>query len=191
MNKEQISAKLRRLDDLLNKLSDAVESGNPVLDLPPANGLIADCQTGCLDIVSKIAEAGIQFWLDGRSLLAASRTQMLLPWETSAEIGTTEEGWRMLSESGFAEKMDLRIDGRRILPFNRPAYGKLCPEVNVLVWTAKDGAAVLDGERKIAVPEDYFLPLDSCTLNGTEWPRPAKAWSLLEAEFGEGWRTMM
>lgn len=191
MKPEDLNAKISLLEQMLDKLSGAVEEGNAVLNLPPAEGLIADCQKGCIEIVSQIAEAaseaGFPVWLDGRSLLAASRTQTLLPWETSAEIGTTEECLRLIS----AKCPELRVKERTVSPVRRPAYGRMCPEVKVLVWSLKDGTASLDGSEDVQVPESQILPLGTCILNGADLPRPAKAWKLLEAEFGEGWKTML
>ena len=195
MQPKALKEKIDKIDEMLAKLQDAVQDGNPVLDLPSANGLIAECQSDGLKIVEAIfkecQEKGIPVWIDGRSLLASCRTQHLLPWETALEIGMFEDGWDAVKTDILAE-LDCILEGCSVKPRKKPKYGRICPEVKVHVWVRDAKTVHMDNEGSTAwSTEDCILPLKERSLNGMAFASPSNAWSILEAEYGSGWKKMV
>lgn len=196
MEAKVLKDKLSRIDEMLSKVESSVQDGNPVLELPSASGLIAECQTDTLMIAAAVFEEcgkqTIPVWLDGRSLLASCRTQNLLPWETSLEIGVFESGWDAL-HCGMLARLECALEGQSIKPAEKPKYGRICPDVKVNVWIKGEHTLQLqmDSGKTAWTTEECILPLKERTLNGLPFASPAKAWSILEAEFGSGWQKIV
>ena len=195
MQPKALREKIDKIDEMLAKFQNAVTDGNPVLDLPPANGLIAECQKDCFDIADAIfkecQKKGIPAWIDGRSLLASCRTQNMLPWETALDIGMFEDGWDAANADILAE-IDCTAEKYSIKPKKKQKYGKICPVVNVKVWIkdAKTIHLVTDGMTAWS-KESCILPLQERILNGRAFASPANAWSILEAEYGSDWKKIV
>ena len=196
MDAKDLNDKLDRLDKMLDKMSKAVEEGNPVLNMPSASGMIADCQTDGIVLLSSLIEAcqakGIPAWIDGRSLLAACRTQNLLPWETELEIGLFDSGWTELNASDILQSIGCSMDGGKIHSATEPEFGRIKPEIVPRVWIVDKATCHLEfGGQTVWTVESCILPLSKATLNGMELPSPCNAWSILEAEFGSGWQKIV
>ena len=195
MEAKDVQDKLDRLDEMLAKLSKAVEEGNPVLEMPPAAGMIAECQTDGIALASVLADEcqmlGIPVWIDGRSLLAACRTQNLLPWETVLEIGLFESDWSRV-RIDILPKISAVLEDGKVRPAEKPKFGRICAEIAPRIWTMDKAVchSVKDGQTAWTT-EECIVPLGNASLNGMQLPSPAKPWSILEAEFGSGWQKIV
>lgn len=104
---EQLSLKVDRLSEMIDRFERQIENSNSVMNLPEAEGPIGDCQKKMLSMLGQLKDAGVEFWLDGHSLLAACRTKYLLPWETSMDIGMMQDKWMELQNSGLLEELGM------------------------------------------------------------------------------------
>ena len=182
---ESLSSKIEKLEEMLDILDRNISGSSAVLNFPKASGVIETCQKKMLSIMKGLQEENIDFWLDGNSLLASCRTKVLLPWDTSIEIGMLEESWLTTLHSNSLRSKGIVVDGASFTEANyEPRYDSIKPSVKIRIWKFNNGLLSC-GENEVS-PEAIF-PLSFRTLEEIEFPSPADPWQILKSEFGEGW----
>lgn len=181
---EQLSLKVDRLSEMIDRFERQIENSNSVMNLPQAEGPIGDCQKKMLSMLNQLKDVGAEFWLDGHSLLASCRTQYLLPWETSMDIGMMKDKWSELQGSDILEQLGMTAEGDAIASTEKPKFGALKPIINIWTWEAVGNAMIHDA---IEVDLKFLLPLIETTLHDASWPAPNNPWQMMKAEFGECW----
>lgn len=181
---EQLSLKVDRLSEMIDRFERQIENSNSVMNLPKAEGPIGNCQKQMLSMLGQLKEAGVEFWLDGHSLLAACRTKYLLPWETSMDIGMMQDRWMELQNSGLLEELGMKVEKGALTSIEEPKFGALKPNINVWTWEAVGNAMLHD---EIEVDFKVVWPLIEMALHDASFPAPNHTWNMMKAEFGECW----
>lgn len=185
---DSISAKLEQFDELVSSLEAKVKKTEAILELPKAVGAIADCQKAMLEILSGLKNEGMEWWMDGRTLLASARTQELLPWESMLEIGMLEESWNALSSPEVLSRNAVQLEESVLTSIHSPAMGAMKPQIRINVWDRNFNGFIHEG---ISVPFNVVLPLKERKLAGLSFPAPANTLKYLNILYGSSWIEMV
>lgn len=181
---DSISAKLDKLDKLVEELESKIKKSDVILDLPKAVGAIADCQKEMLEMLSIMKGEEIEWWLDGRTLLASARTKELLPWDSILEIGMSEETWNVLVDSDILSKNDFKLEENVISYVFPPAMGAMKPQIRINVWERKNDGIL---RNDLFISSEVLLPLEERKLGGLDFPAPANTLKYLNILYGSEW----
>lgn len=179
------SSKAEKADELLSLLDKIVHDNGVVFNLPKAAGVIKECQDKMILLMSTLQKAGIEFWLDRNSLLAACRTKEMLPWETKSYIGMLDETWNELLCSNILKKHNI-VAKNNVLTFNEClGLDVLQPEVVVCIWKESMERIYTD---EIDIDKGIIYPLAKMMLAECTFNAPRDSWSIMKIEFGDDWK---
>lgn len=181
---ESLSAKIESLEKMVDSLDAELGRSGAILELPKAIGAIADCQNEMLSMLEILKVEGIEFWMDGRTLLASMRTKDLLPWESMLEIGMVEEVWNALTDSDILFRNAMKVEGDILTSNELPKIGKMKTQIRTRIWD-KDCNGFAYG--KTSIPFNAVLPLSERELSGHKFPAPANPLKYLNIMFGDDW----
>lgn len=185
----EMSSKLEKLDEMIDKLDSIVKESNPAADLPQAVGLIRNCQLEMLDMFHFLDSNNIEYWLEGKTLLAAWRNGQFLPWDTFAHIGMLESTWIELQESGILDKGGLKIEYNMLTSQKESIRGSLVPQLHVRKWNVYSEIAI--SGKGMSLPSNQIWPLGEMSFEEGKAPTPKDAIAMLKGEFGDNWKKVL
>lgn len=150
-----------------------------------------------IHVFNSLDEAGVRYWLESGSLLAAMRSGDILPWDHDVDIGVNRDdinrcSWlakarnrAVVDNEGFLWERATESNFFRV-HFSR----KNRIHVNLLPFYSKNGSMTKDSwftnHRNMEFPDHFLHPMSSIEFIGRHVPSPNNIRDFLEMKFGKG-----
>ncbi len=162
--------------------------------------------------VSVMNEAGIDFWIEGGTLLGALRDQKLIPWDHDLDFGMKYESEAQMKRLIRKLRSHFYVSVRsfprtsKIWHLGKYRVLKIFPRKNLLfkedlcldLFVYYEGPLPGTDElvykyvvwdRNAYHRKEFFDTIDTIDFYGSEVPVPAKAEQFIEVKYGKDWRT--